>query len=125
MSYTQLSLLAIVIAVVADVWLFRTRLVQRRAFWAAYAIIVFFQLVTNGMFTGFGIVKYEGDHIIGGDSPAAGAPEFIGDGRLAFAPVEDLGFGFALVLLSLCCWVALGRRGVQREPQSGPPLWRR
>ena len=125
MSYTQLSLLAIVLAVAADLWLFRTRLVRRRAFWAAYAIIVFFQLITNGMFTGLGIVKYEGDHIIGGDSPATGAPAFIGDGRLAFAPVEDLGFGFALVLLSLCCWVALGRRGVQRAPEAGPPIWRR
>ena len=125
MSYTQLSILAVVLAVAADLWLFRTQLVRRRAFWAAYAIIVFFQLITNGMFTGFGIVKYEGDHIIGGDSPAAGAPPLVGDGRLAFAPVEDLGFGFGLVLLSLCCWVALGRLGVQREPKAGPPIWRR
>lgn len=125
MSYTQLSVVAALLAVVADLWLFRTRLVTRAAFWSAYAIIVFFQLITNGMFTGFGIVKYEGDFIVGSDSPASGPPPFIGDGRLAFAPIEDLGFGFALILLSLCCWVALGRRGLQREPKSGPPIWRK
>ena len=34
-------------------------------------------------------------------------------------PVEDLVFGFALVLLSLSIWVWLGRRGVQREPAAG------
>jgi hypothetical protein len=39
--------------------------------------------------------------------------------------VEDLMMGFVLVLLTLGLWVAWGRRGVQRTPRSGPPLWRR
>ena len=125
MTYTQLGVVAVALAVAADLWLFRTALVRRRVFWTAYAIIVFFQLITNGMFTGFGIVRYDGEAIIGGSSPVDGPPPFVGDGRLAFAPVEDLLFGFALVLLSLCCWVALGRRGIQRTPAAGPPLWRR
>jgi len=34
-------------------------------------------------------------------------------------------FGFALVLLSLCLWVFWGRRGINRTPVSGPPVWRR
>ncbi|MGV1004308.1 MAG: lycopene cyclase domain-containing protein [Candidatus Nanopelagicales bacterium] len=125
MTYTQLSAVSIVLAVAADLWIFRTRLVTRRAFWASYAIILFFQLVTNGMFTGWQIVKYRDEAIIGGDSPAAAAPPFLGDGRIAFAPIEDLGFGFSLILLTLCGWVWLGRRGVQREPHAGPPRWRR
>jgi len=124
-TYTQLGVLAVILAVAFDLWAARTRLVTRRLFWVSYAIIVFFQLITNGMFTGFGIVRYSGDAIIGGSSPAAGPPAFIGDGRLAFAPVEDLLFGFALVLLSLSCWIWLGRRGLQRTPISGPPIWRR
>jgi len=86
---------------------------------------LFFHLVTNGMFTGFGIVQYDGDAIIGSTSPAQGPPPFLGDGRIAFAPVEDLLFGFSLVLLSLTLWVWWGRRGVQRTPLAGPPLWRR
>ena len=121
MTYTQVGLASVLVMVAADLWLFRTSLVRRRLFWVAYAIMVFFQLITNGMFTGFGIVKYAGDAIIGGTSPAAGPPPFIGDGRLAFAPVEDLLFGFALILLTLCCWVWLGRRGLQRDPKAGPP----
>ena len=125
MTYTQIAVLSVVLAVTADLWVFRTALVRRRVFWTSYAIIVFFQLVTNGMFTGFEIVKYADEAIMGSASPVTGPPPCIGDGRLAFAPVEDLGFGFALVLLSLCCWVALGRAGIQREPKSGPPVWER
>lgn len=124
MTYTQLGIVMVLAVVAADLWLFRTRMVRRRVFWTAYAIIVCFQLITNGMFTGFGIVQYDGDAIIGSTSPASGPPPFIGDGRIAFAPVEDLLFGFALILLSLCCWIWLGRRGVQRMPHSGPPIWR-
>lgn len=125
MTYTQIGVLAVILAVALDLFLLRTHLVTRKVFWVSYAIIVFFQLITNGMFTGFGIVRYHGDAIIGGTSPELGPPPFIGDGRLAFAPVEDLLFGFALVLLTLACWVWLGRNGVQRKPNAGPPIWRR
>lgn len=125
MTYTQIGVLAVVLTVALDLFLLRTRLVTRRAFWVSYSIIVFFQLITNGMFTGFGIVQYHGDAILGGSSPDTGPPPFIGDGRLAFAPVEDLLFGFALVLLTLVCWVWLGRNGVQRKPKAGLPIWRR
>jgi lycopene cyclase domain-containing protein len=124
-TYTAVALLAVALVAAVDLWLLRTRLLRRRAFWAAYAIIVFFQLVTNAMFTGFGLVRYDGDAIIGGSSPAVGPPAFLGDGRIAFAPVEDLLFGFALVLLTLTLWVWWGRRGVQRTPTAGPPVWRR
>ncbi|MDP1879246.1 MAG: lycopene cyclase domain-containing protein [Actinomycetota bacterium] len=125
MTYTQLGLAAVVLVAVVDLAVLRTRLLGRRVFWVSYAIIVFFQLVTNAMFTGFGIVRYDGSAIIGGSSPVDGAPPFIGDGRLAFAPVEDLLFGFALVVLSLSLWVWWGRRGIDRTPESGPPIWRR
>ena len=125
MTYTQLGIAAVVVTAVADLWLMRVGLLRRRAFWASYAIIVFFQLVTNAMFTGSGIVLYDDAAIMGSSSPAAGAPPFFGDGRIAFAPAEDLLFGFALVLLSLDLWVLWGRRGVQRLPRSGPPVWRR
>jgi hypothetical protein len=124
MTYTQLGLAAVVLVAVVDLAVLRTRLLGRRVFWVSYAIIVFFQLVTNAMFTGFGIVRYDGSAIIGGSSPVDGAPPFIGDGRLAFAPVEDLLFGFALVVLSLSLWVWWGRRGIDRTPASGPPIWR-
>ena len=37
---------------------------------------------------------------------------FIGTGRIAYAPVEDLAFGFALVLMTCVVWVWLGRRSI-------------
>ena len=121
MSYTQLAVLGIVVVVLLDLFVFRTRLLRRRAFWAAYAIVVFFQLVTNGVLTGLRVVRYDGEQIIGSTTPVDGPPPFLGDGRIAFAPVEDLMFGFALVVLTQVLWVWLGRRGVQRTPYSGPP----
>jgi lycopene cyclase domain-containing protein len=125
MTYTQLAFSAVTIGVLLDLLVFRTRLVTRKAFWVSYAIIFFFQLITNGMFTGFGIVKYDGDAIVGSTSPDSGAPPFIGDGRIAFAPFEDLLFGFSLILLSLSLWVMFGRWGIARTPAAGPPIWRK
>jgi len=124
-TYTQLGVLALVLALLVDLAVLRTCLVTRRVFWVSYAIIVVFQLLSNGALTGLGIVRYSDEAIIGSASPVDAAPPFIGDGRLAFAPVEDLMFGFALVLLTLAMWIWLGRRGVQREPVAGPPVWRR
>lgn len=122
-TYTQLGVIGVLFAVVMDLFVLRTRMVTRAIFWTSYAIIFFFQLITNGMFTGFGIVKYDGAAIIGNTSPVDGPPPFIGEGRLVFAPVEDLLFGFALVLLSISLWVFWGRRGVDRTPVAGPPIW--
>lgn len=124
MTYTQLAVLGIVVAVVFDVWIARTRLLTRTAFWVSYAIIFFFQLLTNGVLTGFRIVRYDGEVIIGSTTPTDGPPPFIGDGRMIYAPVEDLMFGFALIVLTLSLWVWWGRRGVQRLPYSGPPIKR-
>ncbi len=124
MSYTQLALLGVVASVVLDLAILRTRLLGRRAFWVAYAIIVGFQLLTNGMLTGLGVVRYDGAAIVGDSSLSGGTPTFLGDGRIAWAPVEDLLFGFALVVQTLAWWVFWGRRAVQREPTAGPPRWR-
>lgn len=125
MTYTVIALAAVALAVLVDLAVLRTRMVTRRVFWTAEGIIVFFQLVSNGMFTGCGIVKYSDAAIVGSASPAQGPPPFLGDGRIAFAPAEDLLFGFALVLLALSVWIWLGRRGLERTPAAGPPMWRR
>jgi hypothetical protein len=120
-TYTQLALVGVVAVVLLDVVVLRTRLVTRRVFWVAYAIVAVFQLITNGVLTGFGIVRYDGDAIMGSSTPTDVAPPFLGDGRIAFAPLEDLLFGFVLILLTQALWVWLGRRGVERTPYSGPP----
>ncbi len=121
MTYTQLAILGVAAVVILDLVVVRTRLLRRRAFWTAYAIIVFFQLVTNATLTGLRIVRYDGAAIVGSSTPVDAPPPFLGDGRIAYAPFEDLLFGFALVVLTLVLWVWLGRRGVQRTPYAGPP----
>ena len=119
MTYTQIAVAMILATIVLDMWVLRTRLLTRKAFWTAYAIVIFFQLLTNGILTGFNIVRYNGDVIIGSATPV-----LIGDGRLFFAPIEDLMFGFSLVVQTMAWWVFWGRRGVQVEPKAGPVrLW--
>jgi lycopene cyclase domain-containing protein len=105
MTYTTITLVAVLAAVALDRWAARTRLTTTKAWWTAYAIIVVFQLLTNGWLTGRGIVRYDPHAIVGGARVV-----FFGGGRLVYAPVEDLGFGFALVLTTCVVWVWLGRR---------------
>jgi lycopene cyclase domain-containing protein len=95
-SYTGLAVVGVVAAVALDVLVLRTRVVTRRAFWTAYAIVLVFQLLTNGWLTGRDVVRYDDDAILGP--------------RLAYAPVEDLLFGFSLVVQTLAWWVFWGRR---------------
>ncbi|WFE29480.1 lycopene cyclase domain-containing protein [Solwaraspora sp. WMMD791] len=109
MSYTLAAVTGVLAAVLVDLLVLRTRLVLRAVFWATYPIIVGFQLLSNGILTGREIVIYDPEAIIGL--------------RIAYAPVEDLLFGFAMVLFTLSTWVWLGRRGVGRTPAAGTGDW--
>jgi len=95
-TYTVAASLGVVAALVLDVVVLRTRLVLGLVFWCLYPIVFAFQLASNGVLTGRGVVLYNPDDILGI--------------RLVHAPVEDLAFGFALVLATLSMWVWLGRR---------------
>jgi hypothetical protein len=123
MTYTQIGIAVVVAAIVVDLLVLRTRLVTRKGFWVSYAIVLFFQLLTNGVLTRLEVFRYS-DSMIVGSQPDAGAPPFIGNGRIAYQPFEDLLMGFALCLLTCALWIFWGRRGVQRTPMSGPPIWR-
>ena len=81
MSYTQLAVLGVVVVILIDLFVLRTRLLRRKAFWVSYAIVVFFQLVTNGVLTGLRVVRYDGEAIVGSTTPVDGPPPFLGDGR--------------------------------------------
>ena len=95
MSYSELAVVAVVGALVVDLAVYRTRLGTRRVFWATYAIVVVFQLLMNGVLTGMDVVTYD--------------PGVIWGPRIAYAPVEDLLFGFAMVTLTLASWAAVSR----------------
>jgi lycopene cyclase domain-containing protein len=112
-TYTGLALVGVGSALLIDLLVLRTILVRRKAFWTAYAIILAFQLIVNGVLTGIPIVRYDAAAITGV--------------RVVNAPVEDLLFGFAMTLLTLSTWVWLGRRtnvaGSSRT-RPGPPKQR-
>ena len=106
MTYSDLAITAVLIAVVVDLFFFKNSLLTRSAFWLSYSIILPFQLMSNWWLThyredGQAIVMYDPDTIVGP--------------RLAAAPVEDLLFGFALVLSVMGLWEFWGRRGFQRR----------
>jgi lycopene cyclase domain-containing protein len=74
----------------------RTRLLLRKAFWVAYVILLFFQVLTNGFLTSRGVFRYSEPDILGW--------------RILGAPVEDVLFGFCLIVASMAWWVWWGRR---------------
>ena len=74
---------------------------RRRVFWTSYAIILAFQLLTNWWLTSRNIVMYD--------------PNVITGIRIASAPVEDLLFGFALVLGVLSNWIRIDALKKRRQ----------
>ncbi|HCP72678.1 MAG: lycopene cyclase [Actinobacteria bacterium BACL4 MAG-120820-bin23] len=101
MVYTDIAIVAFIASIIADRFLIKSKLLTRKVFWTSYAIILFFQLLTNWWLTSRNIVMYNPEAIIGL--------------RIASAPVEDLFFGFALVLLVMNLWVFWGKRGIQKK----------
>jgi lycopene cyclase domain-containing protein len=100
MTYTLAVGLGVAGALLLDLAVLRTRLVLGRVFWVTYPILLAGQLVANGILTGRRIVRYDPHAILGL--------------RVGYAPIEDLAFGFALVLTTLALWVRLGRGAAAR-----------
>ncbi|CAB4590000.1 unannotated protein [freshwater metagenome] len=90
MSYTALAITGVILTVLTDLLILRSRLLLTKRYWVSYAIVVFFQLITNWWLTSRNIVQYSEDAILGP--------------RIASAPIEDLLFGFTLVTLVLIRW---------------------
>ncbi|MCW2598287.1 MAG: hypothetical protein JWM02_116 [Frankiales bacterium] len=109
MTYTEAALVGALVTIALDLAILRTRLLTRKAFWVAYLIVLAFQLLTNGILTGRGVVLYSADAVAGVGSHVGHTPPFLGHGRIAYAPFEDLLFGFALVVQTLSWWVFWGR----------------
>lgn len=107
--YTTLVILMVLVAAVVDIFLLKTKLLLRGSFWVTYAILFVFQFLTNGWLTGLGIVQYDESEILGI--------------RLGNAPIEDMLFGFSLILLILASWVKIGpTTPSRREPTRNESL---
>jgi lycopene cyclase domain-containing protein len=101
MNYTDIAMTAFAIAVMNDLFGFKTSMLTRPAFWTSYSIILPFQFLTNWWLTSRNIVMYDPGTILGP--------------RLFSAPIEDIVFGFALLLAVMGLWEFWGRKGIQRN----------
>ena len=90
MIYSDIALSAVFVSVVLDLFLLKSRMMTRGIFWLTYFLILPFQLLTNWWLTSNKIVMY-------------GDTEIIGQ-RIAGAPIEDLLFGFSMILLTISAW---------------------
>ena len=96
MNYSDIAIAAFALAVMNDLFGFKTSMLTRPAFWTSYAIILPFQFMTNWWLTSNKIVMYSDGEIIGT--------------RIAGAPMEDLLFGFSMILLTLSLWEFFAKR---------------
>jgi len=98
-EYTLATLVAVLLVVAVELFWARTGIFRTAQFWLTMAIVFFFQVLVDGWLTRLAdpIVRY---------SPA----QFAGV-RFPFdIPIEDFGFGFALVTGSIIAWQLAGRR---------------
>jgi lycopene cyclase domain-containing protein len=97
-EYTLASATGVVLTVLLELLVLRTGLFRDPRYWVALAVVACFQLLVNGVLTCPPIVSYDPGKILGL--------------RLVCAPVEDLGFGFAMVTTTIALWrhAGAGRR---------------
>ena len=97
LSYTQITVYALILTIFFDMFITKNSLLSTLRFWISYFIILPFQLLTNYWLTSREIVIYNSEAIIGL--------------RLAGAPIEDLIFGFAMILAVMSLWESKTNRG--------------
>jgi lycopene cyclase domain-containing protein len=105
-TYSLLAGIAVILVFVFGIAVMKSGLISRPQFWISWAIISFFQLLTNGYLTSQGIVTYNSEAITGT--------------RIAYAPIEDLFFGFALVTLTMLIWEWVGPTAKSPKRRSAP-----
>ncbi|AFM15991.1 lycopene cyclase domain protein [Mycolicibacterium chubuense NBB4] len=93
LGYTLPALLAVVVVVLLELFVLRTGLFRRLAYWISMVIVLGFQIPVDGWLTKLSapIVIYNEDHTSGIRFPWN-------------IPVEDFLFGFALVTAVLLLW---------------------
>jgi len=106
MIYSDIALDAVIFAILVDLFILRTQMITRGIYWLTYALIFPFQLLTNWWLTSKNIVQYSPTQIIGR--------------RLAGAPIEDLLFGFSMILLTLAFWEFFSARKVRTNSGRQP-----
>jgi lycopene cyclase domain-containing protein len=108
-EYTVLTVFAVVSVVVAELIFLKTGIFSTAQYWLSIAIIFAFQIPVDGWLTKLSapIVIYDSEEILGLRAPWD-------------IPVEDFGFGFAMVTLAILLWRRWLDRPSPKEDQPQP-----
>jgi lycopene cyclase domain-containing protein len=97
-EYPLFTVIAIVLVVVAELAWFRTGIFRSTQYWLSIAIVWVFQILVDGWLT-----KLSAPIVIYTPAQQSGV-RFPWD-----IPIEDFGFGWAMVTLTILVWTRLGR----------------
>jgi lycopene cyclase domain-containing protein len=97
-EYPLFTVIAIVLVVVAELAWFRTGIFRSTQYWLSIAIVWVFQILVDGWLT-----KLSAPIVIYNPAQQSGV-RFPWD-----IPIEDFGFGWAMVTLTILVWTRLGR----------------
>ena len=97
-EYPLLTVISIVLVVLAELAWFRTGIFRSIQYWVSIAIVWMFQILIDGWLT-----KLSAPIVIYNPAQQSGL-RFPWD-----IPVEDFGFGWAMVTLTILVWTRLGR----------------
>jgi len=105
-EYTVLTLIGMVAVVLAELLWARTGIFRSLQYWLAMLIVFGFQVLVDGWLTKLSapIVLYD-------------RAEFSGVRFPWDIPIEDFGFGFAMVTLTIVLWKLAERRRVRRRKE--------
>lgn len=104
-EYTILTVIGMVAVIACELLWAKTGIFRSLQFWIALAIVLGFQILVDGWLTKLSapIVTYHPDMFLGVRFPLD-------------IPIEDFGFGFAMIVLTLIVWIRTGdRTGLRSE----------
>ncbi|QDP95420.1 lycopene cyclase domain-containing protein [Microlunatus elymi] len=103
-AYTLLTVIAVVTVVLVELLWLRTGIFSSAQYWLTMIIVWGFQIPVDGWLT-----KLSAPIVIYSDSAILGV-------RLPWdIPIEDFGFGFSMVTLTIMLWLRLEPRRKQSE----------
>lgn len=103
-EYTVLTVVGIIVVIAVELFIVRSGIFRKLAYWLALAICLSFQILVDGWLTKLSnpIVLYNPDQMLGIRFPWD-------------IPIEDFGFGFAMLTTVIMVWQALKNRRAQQQ----------
>lgn len=103
-EYPILTIVAIAFVIVIELAWARTGIFRSPQYWISMGIVGFFQVLVDGWLT-----KLSDPIVLYNPAEQSGI-------RVPWdIPVEDFGFGWAMVTLTIITWICLGRGGVAND----------